>query len=200
MKCWQSTLRMWAWSYKSPRPLYTNPCDRLRVHLPCFKYGKTSRDMAVLLFVDYAFGRMPWTRVFQRSCVEARASFRTSLPNSILMQIGASRPVLPWLKLLCHGTLWSQTIDDSIRTAFTRITDTPIEMGSEAFLFPPAEAGVGFTSLRSEAVAHFVAQLLADRQKQQDSSYQWTWADEQAFHCYEVAASSNVHCSKSSQF
>eukprot|EP00971_Amphidinium_carterae_P232046 4605125-Amphidinium_carterae.2 len=82
---------------------------------------------------------------------------------------------------------WSQNLDDKVRTASSRITDIPADMGNEAFSFPqipPAEAGLGFASLRSEAAARY--------QIHQDSSYSWTGDEMQVFCCYESVAAKTV--------
>eukprot|EP00971_Amphidinium_carterae_P327624 6459072-Amphidinium_carterae.1 len=53
-----------------------------------------------------------------------------------------------------HPTItqpWAADIDGLVRNAFTRITDIPISANDDLFSYPPAEAGLGFTSLRREA-------------------------------------------------
>eukprot|EP00971_Amphidinium_carterae_P050914 1002570-Amphidinium_carterae.1 len=73
---------------------------------------------------------------------------------------------------------WANDIDTLVREAFSRITDIAVSLQDEAFYYPPAEAGLGFTSLRREAATHYVAQLLADRHSSQDAAYVWSGQSE----------------------
>eukprot|EP00971_Amphidinium_carterae_P223224 4429207-Amphidinium_carterae.1 len=90
-----------------------------------------------------------------------------------------------------HPTItqpWAADIDGLVRNTFTRITDVPISANDDLFSYPPAEAGLGFTSLRREAATHFVAQVLSDRHAAQNDAYNWNESELQAFHLYELSS------------
>eukprot|EP00971_Amphidinium_carterae_P153697 3047605-Amphidinium_carterae.2 len=87
---------------------------------------------------------------------------------------------------------WATDIDGLVRDTFARITDIPIQANDDTFSYPPAVAGLGFSSLRREAPIHYVAQILASHHLQAPCLAMWTAPEEKALACLEADLGSSA--------
>eukprot|EP00971_Amphidinium_carterae_P147753 2928577-Amphidinium_carterae.2 len=114
--------------------------------------------------------------------------------NSTLLLAAAWKPVPPLHKRLAPSMLEnifpSYVSLSSLLLSFTyseqyapplwafglRVDElVPLSSGTKRikapYSFPPTDAGLGFTSLRGDVVAHYIAQLLAVRYQHQEPNY-----------------------------